>query len=273
MLVLDNPGIGNLPVRIIDHGVALIVFHVQLLRLKAHGAVLQRSQLISVKLIDHACKQRLFGDFRILLDKIKIVCLQLHRDALQHLLHDLRITAHGNSLVAVVKVIVVIHKAEGKPLNNKGGKLRAGASPLLLCVALDQLFVHIAPGQGERLLLQVFRLRDPKLRPLLLDLGLCLRRRLYAPHAAKRVHIERQVVQLVLIHGHRGVDIMVKFRKLIDILPYFLIAGVENVGSVPVYVDAVHIFTVNISGDVVPLINHQAGLSRLLRLMGKHCPV
>ena len=66
---------------------------------------------------------------------------------------------------------------------------------------------------------------------------------------------------------------MVKFRKLIDILPYFLIAGVENVGSVPVYVDAVHIFTVNISGDVVPLINHQAGLSRLLRLMGKHCPV
>ena len=63
---------------------------------------------------------------------------------------------------------------------------------------------------------------------------------------------------------------MIKFHELVHIIPHLFVAGMKNVRAIPVNTNALHILTVNISGDMISLINDKAGLSRLLRLISKH---
>ena len=44
-------------------------------------------------------------------------------------------------------------------------------------------------------------------------------------------------------------------------------------GTILVHTDAVHILCINITGDVVTLLHHQAGLPRFLGLICKNCAV
>ena len=47
----------------------------------------------------------------------------------------------------------------------------------------------------------------------------------------------------------------------------------ENVGAVLVYMDSFHILTIYITADVVPFFHHQACLTVLLCIPGKHACV
>ena len=43
------------------------------------------------------------------------------------------------------------------------------------------------------------------------------------PHFAEGIHIERKVIKLVLINRDRRIDVIIKLRKLVDIVPHPLI--------------------------------------------------
>ena len=62
MLVLDDTGVGNLALGVVDHGNALVVLFVVRLGFKAQAAVLQRAQLKDVECSDGAAADRLDGE-------------------------------------------------------------------------------------------------------------------------------------------------------------------------------------------------------------------
>ena len=46
----------------------------------------------------------------------------------------------------------------------------------------------------------------------------------------------------------------------------------EDMGAVLMHPDARHRLAVDVAGDVIPLVDHQAGLAAPGRLVGKHRP-
>ena len=70
--------------------------------------------------------------------------------------------------------------------------------------------------------------------------------------------------------GDGAVDIVVELRELVHVFPYALVGGVEDVRTVLVHVDAVDLLGVDVARDVLALVDDQAALARLLRLVGKH---
>ena len=57
------------------------------------------------------------------------------------------VSAYRNSLIWIIKVIIIIYKSERKTLNNKSRKLITVSSPLFLCVSLYKLFKNIFPAR------------------------------------------------------------------------------------------------------------------------------
>lgn len=62
MLVLDDAGVGDLALGVVDHGHALVVGLVERLGLEAQAAVLVRAQLKVVERVDRAAVDRPGGD-------------------------------------------------------------------------------------------------------------------------------------------------------------------------------------------------------------------
>ena len=73
-----------------------------------------------------------------------------------------------------------------------------------------------------------------------------------------------------MVIGHRAVGIAVELRQTVYEIPYFPVAGMEDMGAVFMHMDTFHILTVNISADMVPPFYHQALLSLLTGQIGKH---
>ena len=66
---------------------------------------------------------------------------------------------------------------------------------------------------------------------------------------------------------------MVELAELLHILPHALVAGVEDMGTVPVYVDVVHAAGVAVAADVVAFLDHQAAFALLGGLMGEDAAI
>ena len=62
VLVLDDAGVGDLALGVVDHGHALVILLVECLGLKAQTAVLERAQLEVVERVDGAAVDRPGGD-------------------------------------------------------------------------------------------------------------------------------------------------------------------------------------------------------------------
>ena len=135
--------------------------------------------------------------------KREIIGVQQHIAAFQQLLHNLRIAADGNALEPIVEIVVVIRQPHRQTLDDEGREILAVSPPLLFRVALYELFIDVPPHKGKGLLFQVFRLRDVQTFHLLADFGLRLRRCAHIPHPAERVHVEREIVELVVINCNR----------------------------------------------------------------------
>ena len=92
-----------------------------------HRAVLQLPEAVMEILINHTGIKYLVKVVRLLtlcfvfLFEIFIRNTEAYRRAFQHLFHNGGIAALGNALIRVVEIVVVIHKAERKSLDNKGG--------------------------------------------------------------------------------------------------------------------------------------------------------
>ena len=64
---------------------------------------------------------------------------------------------------------------------------------------------------------------------------------------------------------------MIKFCKLIDIIPHLFSGSMEDMCTVSVYLDPLYFFCVNITADMTSLIDHKACFPPSCGLMCKYC--
>ena len=270
VLVLDDARVGDLALGVVDHGHALVVGLVERLGLKAQAAVLQRAQLEVVERVDGAAVDRLGGDIGLGGDQLLVLHAAAHLNALEHVGDHLGVAAHGDALVAIVEVVVVVGKAAGKALDDACGQVLAITAPLLLGVALHEFLEDVAAHEGQRLLLEVGWLADVLGGHLLGDLclGIC-RRDDARPHLGEGVHVEGHVVHVAVEVGDRRVDVVVELGKAVDVVPDVLHGGVEDVGAVAVDLDALNVLGVDVAGDVVAAVDDQDRLAGALGGIGE----
>lgn len=262
MLVLDDARVGDLALGVVDHGHALVVGLVEGLGLEAQAAVLERAQLEVVERVDGAAVDRPGGDIGLGGGQLLVLHAAAHLDALEHAGDHLGVAAHGDALVAVVEVVVVVGEAAGEALDDARGQILAVAAPLLLGVALHERLEDVAAHEGQRLLLEVCRLADVLGGHLLGDLGagVCRRDDVW-PHLGEGVHVEGHVVHVAVEVGDRRVDVVVELGEAVDVVPDVLHRGVEDVRAVAVDLDALDVLGVDVAGDVVAAVDDQDRLA------------
>ena len=268
MLVLDDAGVWDLALRVVDDGDTLMILLLQALRLEVKAAVLELAELVIEILVNRTRVDDLPGHGLIGGALLEVVDTRADFDAVEQGLDELVIAADRDALIAVIEVIVVERVAHRQTLDDEGWQLRAAAAPLLLRVALDELRVDVRSDERDGLLLEVLRLALDGLA-LLRDDGLRLRWRHDVPELAERIHVERQVVEMALIIRDRRIDEVVECDELIDIRPDVFIARMEDVCTVLVNVDAIFFLAVDIAPHMIPALQHQHRFARLLRLMRK----
>ena len=262
MLVLDDAGAGDLALGVVDHGHALVVLLVERLGLEAQAAVLERAQPEVVERVDGAAVDRPGGDTGLGGGQLLVLHAAAHLDALEHVGDHLGVAAHGDALVAVVEVVVVVGEAAGEALDDARGQVAAVAAPLLLGVALHERLEDVAADERQCLLLEVCRLADVLGGHLLGDLGLGVRRRDDArPHLGEGVHVEGHVVHVAVEVGYRRVDVVVELGEAVGVVPDVLHGGVEDMRAVAVDLDALDVLGVDVAGDVVAAVDDQDRLA------------
>lgn len=264
VLVLDDARVGHLSGGVVDHSHALVVRLVENLALEAKAAVLERAQPEVVERVDGATIDGPGGDVGLLGDELLVLDAAAHLDAVEHVGDHLGVAAHGDALVAVVEVVVVVGEAAGQALDDARGQVLAVAAPLLLRVALHERLEDVAAHERERLLLEVGGLADVLGGDLLRDLGAGVGRRDDAgPHPGERVHVERHVVHLSAEVGHGRVHVVVELGEAVHVVPDVPHRRVEDVGAVAVDVDALDLLGVDVAGDVVAAVDDEDGLAGL----------
>lgn len=270
VLVLDDARVGDLALGVVDHGHALVVLLVERLGFKAQAAVLQRAQLEVVERVDGAAVDRLGGDIGLGGDQLLVLHAAADLDALEHVGDHLGVAAHGDALVAIVEVVVVVGKAAGEALDDARGQVLAVAAPLLLGVALHERLEDVAAHEGQRLLLQILRFADVLGGNLLGDFCLGVRRRDdTGPHLGKGVHVKGHVVHVAVEVGDRRVDVVVELGKTVDVVPDVFHGGVEDVGTVAVDLDALDVLGIDVAGNVIAAVDDQDRLAGALSSIGK----
>lgn len=151
----------------------------------------------------------------------------------------------------------------------KLGSSRQSPAPLLFRIALDQGLIDVPAHQRNGLLFQVLGFSGD-LPALRFDLRRSLLRRHHAPHLIKCVHIEGQGIELPFVIRHRRIGKAVERRKLIHIVPNLGIIGVENMRAVLVDLNALDFLRIDISGNMVTLINDQHRFPVCFRLLRKN---
>ena len=159
-------------------------------------------------------------------------------------------------------------------LNDKRWQVRTFASPLLLRVVLNENLVDILANEQKRLLLKVSWFVDTigfhalqRFLTLFVNLLSRLLRRQHAPHLVKRIHVKRQVILSSLVVCDWRVRVAVELHDAIDELPYLFIIGMENVCTVLMHVDPLHILAVDITTEMRTYVNHQAAFTLFLCLV------
>ena len=92
----------------------------------------------------------------------------------------------------------------------------------------------------------------------------------HVPQAGKGIHVEGQVVQLPLEIGQRRVDKLVEGNVASHVVPHFLVGGVENVGPIPVHLNALHRFAMGVAPQMRPPVNDQTAFSGSGHLLREH---
>ena len=268
--MLDNPGPRGLSVCVIDRGVPLEIFPVEHLGFEPDGPVLQVPQTVSEKLIDRAGIHNRCCEAVQFFFVLQIIHPQTHLDAPQHILHHTGIAAHRDPLIERVEVIIVKGVSDRQPADNESRKLIAGTPPLLLRVAPDQFLIDICSDEADRLLLQIFRVRDPRLPALPADFFLRFLRRHDAPHFIEGIHIEGQRIQFAVVIRYGGIGEAVEIRKLSYIIPDAGIAGMKDMGAIPMHMYPFDFFCIDIACHLRPAVDHQHALACLMRPLCKY---
>ena len=268
--MLDNSGIGSLFVRIIHRRISLEVRNGKFFHLESYFSIFKCSEAIVIVGINCSRENHLFGlahPFFLIREKVRA---KFYRNTFQHLLHHDRIAIYGNALIECIEIVIIISESHGKSSDNGCGKFFTVPSPLLLGISLDELLVNFFSDKGNRLLFQILRLDDSRFPSFFLNLFGSFFRCNYPPHRIKSVHVKRKRIDFPLVISYRRIRKAVKFRKLIHILPYFCIVGMENVRTVMMHHNPVFLIRIHISANVFPLIDDQNLPSSFLCLMRKY---
>ena len=76
-----------------------------------------------------------------------------------------------------------------------------------------------------------------------------------------------------MIVRYRRIRKTVELRKLVDIIPDSAVVGMKYMGSVPMDMDPLHIFGINIARNMIPAVDHQDGPARCFCLLRKDAAV
>ena len=272
MLVFDDSCVRCFGIRIIDHRIALIVLHTfQQFCLERDGTVLQMTILIIeiavylTRIDDSLCK----GIQRIFL--VEIINTQTDFTSFNHLLDKCCISTFRDALILIVEVVVVERKAYRQTFDDKSRKFCTLASPLLLRITFDERLVDILTNQADGLFFQILWIFYMILFLLFFNLGFRLFWSLHTPHLIESVHIEGQIIEFAFVVGHRRVCVTIELHKTIHEVPDLLVAGVKDMRTILMHINALHILRIDISTDMVTLVNQKNGIALLLQQIGRDC--
>ena len=130
--------------------------------------------------------------------------------------------------------------------------------PLLAGVVLDERLVERPADQLDALVVQVLRIGARQLAGLLLDQLLRLPGGEVGPEElVDRGQVDRQRVDLALVHAVDLVDVVRERREAVHVLPHAVVGRVEEVGTVAVHLDAglLFLFAVGVAADVVAAVD------------------
>ena len=152
MLVLDDPCVRHFPFRIVHHRIALVVRSIQCFHLKPHRAVFQFAEPITVIFINGSGKHHLIRQSFQFFTMSKKITAQPCICSVQQTLYQHIISADGNPLVFVIKIVIVENQTHGQPLDDESRKLCTFPSPLLLGITFYQFLVNVLADKHLRLL-------------------------------------------------------------------------------------------------------------------------
>ena len=276
MLVLDDSGVGDVALGVVDHGASLVVRGIERFFLEVDGAVFQLAEAVAVEFINLTGEDDFFSLGFPVFSAGEEVLVHAGFDAFEQGCGEFVVTADGDALVGIVEVVVVVDEADGQTAYDEGRELGAGASPLLFCVAFDEFLVDIPSDEAEGLFFQVAGLCGAGsvhgcqgFLLLLFDDGLGFCRCGAAPHLVEGVHVEGQVVTLApeLCHGRVGEA--VEGNQGVHKVPHLLAGCVEDVAAVLVYVDAVLLFAVDVAAKVWTFVDDKTAFAHLVCKVGK----
>ena len=81
------------------------------------------------------------------------------------------------------------------------------------------------------------------------------------PDFGESIHVERHVIYRFVMDSNWRIDVVVEIGELIDVLPDVFIISVKNVGTVFMDIDAVLVFGINVTSDVVTFVNDENGFA------------
>ena len=156
-----------------------------------------------------------------------------------HVLQPGRVAVDRQTLVGVVEVAIVEGIAHRQPGDVGRRQLLGIGLPLLSGVVLHERLVERSADQRDRLLFEVLRILGVDLGGLLGDqrpgfVG----GEVPAEELGHQAQPHRELVGLAVVHGEDAVLVTGEFGELPHVVPYPLVRGVEEVGTVLVHLDA-----------------------------------
>ena len=204
MLVLNNSGIRNFILCVVYNRITLIVLYsLQYLCLEVQGTVLKFTIAVIIILVDHTCVYDLVCLLHESFSVFEEILFQFYFHSVQHALDHLSISLYRDTLVIIVKIVVVISKTYRKTFDDKGWKLCGTFAPLFLCITFYQLCIYVRSDQADCLLFQVLRILYMVSSFLLFNLCLCFLRSYHTPEFVECVHVKRHIVNLTFVVRYR----------------------------------------------------------------------
>ena len=268
VLVLDDARVGLVMRGVVDDGVSLIVRGILGAGLETDRAPVKFAEFKVEIFIEGARIDELVGYLAPVAFVFgKEVYARAGLDTGEQAVDELIVAADGDALVLVVEIIIVEYKAYRESFDDECRKIFATAAPLLLCVFLDELLEDVLAYERERLFFKIRGLAavqgGKRLRLLLFDFRLGLFRSQHSPHLVKCIHVEWQIVKFSLVVGNGTVCVAVEFHDGIHEVPHQLVAGMEDVRSVLVDIDAFDVFAIDVSAQLRTFVYDETFPTRL----------
>lgn len=236
VLELMHAGIGNIRIRVVHHGRALIVSYGQRLPCKTQRTPFQFAVFEAKKLVGHpGIDDRGVGGYPAF--ELRVVAVQPDRDErmIQHLPEKAEVTVFGHPLPGILEIVGVVGGAERQPADDGHRKFTGIVFPLLVRVALDKSLVQLAADERDSFFFQIPRLTDEVTGYLGLQKGFGFGgTQVCAVKGVDGTQVDGHGVDLAPMRNEHLVLIAGELAKTVDVLPHVRQRSMEDMRSVAV---------------------------------------